>query len=326
MKAIVAEKPGPPNVLKIKDIPIPEAKNGWVLVKVRGFGLNRSEMYSRQGHSGDAVTFPRILGIECVGEVVEAPNSDLKAGQKIAAVMGNMGRLYDGGYAEYTLLPRSQVMPIETTLSWTDFAAIPEMYITAWGVLFEAIQVQPEQTILVRGGTSSVGRAIIEILKDMNCTVITTTRSEKKKLILEQAGADYIIVSGGAIAGQVREIVPDGVGGVVELVGSFEAIMDSLRTTRRRGVVSLVGFLGDEWEYGFPWMPSTVRLTLYASEEVEHTHYTPILQEIVKRVETGRYSTNIHRVFQLDEIVEAHEIMENSKAAGKLVVEVKHQD
>ncbi|MBC7870478.1 MAG: zinc-binding dehydrogenase [Chitinophagaceae bacterium] len=322
MRAVVAEKPGSPEILQIKEIPQPEPREGWVLIHVKAFGLNRSEMYSRQGHSGDAVTFPRVFGIECVGQVVAAPGSDLQPGQTVAAAMGSMGRKYDGGYAEYALIPRSQVMPIETTLSWTDLAAIPETYITAWGVLMEAIDVEAGQTILVRGGTSSVGRAVIDMLKDMDCTVITTTRSQQKKAILEAAGADHIIVADGDIAQQVRAIVPQGVDGVVELVGSYSAIMDSLSATRRRGVVSLVGFLGNEWDYGFAWMPSTVRLTLYTSEEVENTYYTPILQEIVKRVEAGRYHPNIDRVFQLEEIVEAHRIMENNQAAGKLVVQV----
>lgn len=324
MRAVVLEHPGSPDVLQIKDIPRPEPQAGWVLIRVQAFGLNRSELYTRQGHSGDAVTFPRVPGIECVGEVVVAPESDLQPGQTVAAAMGNMGRRYDGSYAQYTLVPRSQVMAVETTLSWTDFAAIPETYITAWGVVIEAINVQLGQTILVRGGTSSVGRAAIDILKDMDCMVIATTRSQQKQSILKLAGADHVLVADGEIAPQVRAIAPDGVDGVVELVGSYNAIIDSLQATKRRGVVSLVGFLGDEWDYGFPWMPSTVRLTLYSSEEVEQTTYTPILQEIVRRVEAGRYHPNIDRIFSLNEIAEAHRVMENSGAAGKLVVKVEH--
>jgi NADPH:quinone reductase-like Zn-dependent oxidoreductase len=323
MKAIVVEKPGSPDVLQLRDLPIPQAKPGWVLIAVKAFGLNRSELITRQGHSGDAVTFPRVLGIECVGEVVEAPGSDLKPGQKVAAAMGGMGRQFDGSYAEYTLLPRSQVMPIDTTLSWVDFAALPETYLTAWGVLKDAIDVQPGQTIFVRGGTSSVGRAAIDILKDMDCTIITSTRSESKRHILQAAGAQHVLVAGGNAAEQVRAIAPNGVDGVVELVGSYSAIMDSLQMTRRRGVVSMVGFLGGEWEYPFAWMPPTVRLTLYSSEEVEQHTHAPVLQEIVRRVEAGRYHANIDLVFALDEIVEAHRVMESNGAAGKLVVRVQ---
>lgn len=277
-------------------------------------------MYTRQGHSGGAVTLPRVLGIECVGEVVEAPESDLQVGQKVAAAMGNMGRFYDGGYAEYALIPRSQIMPIETTLPWADFGAIPETYITAWGIVIEALDTQAGETVLVRGGTSSVGRAAIDILKDMNCTVITTTRSETKAEVLRAAGADHVIIDTGEIVAQIREIVPNGVHRAVELVGRFSTIQDSLNATAPRGIVGLVGFLGDEWDYGLPWPPSTVRLTIYSSETVTTEVYTPILQEIVKRVEAGRYKPNIFRTFDFDEVVEAHRIMEESRASGKLVV------
>jgi NADPH:quinone reductase-like Zn-dependent oxidoreductase len=323
MKAIVVEQPGEAEVLQLREIPVPEPKPGWVLVKVKAFGLNRSELYTRQGHSGDAVTFPRVLGIECVGEVVAAPGSDLQPGQRIAAAMGHMGRQYDGSYAEYTLLPRSQVMPIQTSLSWAEFAAIPETYITAWGVVIEAIDAKPGQTILVHGGTSSVGRATIDILKDMDCTVIATTRSQQKRAVLEYSGADHVLVTDGDVAERVRQIIPAGVNGVVELVGRRETLTDSLQAAGRRGVVSMVGFLGNEWGYQwFPWMPSTARLTLYSSEEVETTTYTPILQEIVKRVEQGRYHPNIHQIFSLPGIVEAHRVMEESRASGKLVVVV----
>src|SRR2546430_2824933 len=96
MKAIVVEQSGSPEVLRIRQMPRPEPDNGWVVVRIRAFGLNRSEMFTRQGFSPD-VTFPRILGIEAVGEVEQDPSGHYQAGQKVAAVMGGMGRQYNGG-------------------------------------------------------------------------------------------------------------------------------------------------------------------------------------------------------------------------------------
>jgi NADPH2:quinone reductase len=90
MQAAVVHKPGGPEVLRVEERPVPEPRPGWVLVRVRAFGLNRSELVTRRGGSGDAVRFPRVLGIECVGEVVEAPDADLLGGQRIVAVMGGM--------------------------------------------------------------------------------------------------------------------------------------------------------------------------------------------------------------------------------------------
>lgn len=210
MKAVVVEKPGTPEVLQIKDIAIPAVKPGWVLVLVRAFGLNRSEMYTRQGHSGDAVTFPRVLGIECVGEVADPSDSDLAVGQKVAALMGSMGRKYDGGYAEYALLPIAQIIPIETNLPWAALGAIPETFVTAYGSL-ETLDLEAGQSLLIRGGTSSVGMAAITIAKDRGATVLATTRQETKRQILLDNDVDHVLIDNGRIANAVRELFSNGV-------------------------------------------------------------------------------------------------------------------
>jgi len=321
MQAYVIHQPGGIEALQRQEVPTPTAKPGWVLIRIKAFGINRAEIMTRQGHSGDAVTWPRIIGIECVGEIADASDSGLEVGQKVATVMGGLGRSHDGSYAEYTLAPTSQVMPIETSLSWTKFGAIPETYLTAWGVIKEAMDIQPGQTVMVRAGTSSVGRAATDILKDMGCTVIATTRSNAKRERLLESGVDHVLVTQVDTAEAIQEVAPDGLNGVVELVGTQDTIMDSLQACGRRGIVGIVGFLGYEWDYDwFPWMPSTVRLTLYASEEVEANRYTPILQEIVRRVEQGRYQPNIYRTFTFTELAEAHRVMEQNQASGKLVV------
>src|SRR4051794_25575868 len=113
MKAAVLYTPGGPENFKIETRPIPEPNIGHVLVKVKAFGLNRSELMTRKGYSPN-VAFPRILGIECVGEIENDPSGEFKQGQKVAAVMGGMGRGYDGSYAEYTVLPKEIIIPFES--------------------------------------------------------------------------------------------------------------------------------------------------------------------------------------------------------------------
>lgn len=324
MRAYLANEPGDVNVLQLQEMPDPTPTTGQALIRIEAFGLNRSELHTRLGFSGDAVPFPRVLGIECVGEVVAAPDSDLQEGQKVAALMGGMGRAYNGSYAEMIVVPRSQVLPINTKLSWTDFGALPLTYLTAWGFVIESIGIQEGQAVLVRGATSSVGMAAINILREMNCTIIATTRSEAKKARLIEAGATYVLITPELeVADRVREIVPEGVSGSVDLVGGLRAINDSLDAVAKRGAVCLGGSLGRAWDdKGFPRLRSAAHLTMHSSEIVETTYWTPILQTIVERVEQGQYAPNVYQVFPFEQLRQAQTVMENNGASGKLVISI----
>jgi NADPH:quinone reductase-like Zn-dependent oxidoreductase len=324
MKAIVVEHAGAPDVLQIRTLPRPQPRPGWVLIQVKAFGLNRSEMFTRQGLS-PGVTFPRVLGIECVGIVKAAPETNFAVGQTVAAVMGGMGRAYDGGYAEYTLVPASQVIPLHTTLPWELLAAIPETYLTAWGSLFDAMEVQPGQSLLVRGGTSSVGMAAITLAKDKGLQVLATTRNEEKREALREHGADDVVIDTGQVAGEVKRRVPGGVNGVLELIGTV-TLLDSLQAVAPKGIVCFTGLLANAWVlHEFEPMaalPSTVKLTTYQTETVTAANSTQALQQIVDGVAAGRYHVSVDRVFHFNEIVEAHRYMEENRAKGKLVVVV----
>ena len=324
MKAIVVEHPGSPDVLQIRTLPQPQPRPGWVLIHVKAFGLNRSEMYTRQGYS-PSVTFPRVLGIECVGIVEAAPQTSFAVGQTVAAVMGEMGRAYDGGYTEYTLVPASQVIPLQTTLPWELLAAIPETYLTAWGSLFDAMEVQPGQSLVVRGGTSSVGMAAIALAKERGLRVLATTRNEAKSEALQENGADEVVIDTGQIADEVKRRVPGGVSGVLELIGTV-TLLDSLQAVAPKGIVCFTGLLGNAWvmrEFEpMVAIPSTVKLTMYSTETVTSANSTVALQQIVNGVVAGRYRVNVDHVFHFHEIVEAHRYMEENRAKGKLVVVV----
>src|SRR5579864_6452673 len=134
MKAVVIHEAGGPEVLKIETLPVPEPRPGQVLIRVKAFGINRSELFTRQGHSPD-VKFPRVLGIEAVGLVQAAPMGEFRKGDIVATAMGGLGRQFDGGYAEYSCVPARQVQVIKTELPWETLGAIPEMLQTAWGSL-----------------------------------------------------------------------------------------------------------------------------------------------------------------------------------------------
>src|SRR3954462_12844463 len=197
MRAAVCVRAGDPEVLEIRELPVPAVREGWSLVRVKGAGLNRSELRTRQGHSR-SVRFPRVLGIECVGIVAASTDPAVPEGTTVAAVMGEMEREFDGGYAEYALLPNSLLRPLTTTLHWDALAALPETYLTAQGSL-DALGVVPggQGRLLIRGGTSSVGVAAASIAAGYGFEVAATTRSEAKAAALTAAGAAHVLIDDG---------------------------------------------------------------------------------------------------------------------------------
>jgi NADPH:quinone reductase-like Zn-dependent oxidoreductase len=316
MRAAVCVGAGGPEVLELRDLPVPAVREGWSLVRVRAAGLNRSELRTRQGHSPN-VRFPRVLGIECVGVVAASTDPRLPDGTTVAAVMGEMGRQFDGGYAEYALLPNALLMPVDTTLAWDVLAALPESYLTARGAL-DAVGVVPGGRLLIRGGTSSVGMAAASIASGHGLEVAATTRRPGKTDALT---VDHVLVDdGGSLAASVHAIWPDGPDHVLDLVGARTAV-DSLRLVRRGGTVcvagSLSGWLIPDFE-PIAMIPSGTRLTSFHSDDVKGS--AAMLQRVVDAVEAGVYRPNLDRVFGLADIVAAHRYMENDEATGKVVV------
>ncbi len=320
MRAVVLAAPGPPEALELRELPIPDPRPGWVLIRVKAFGLNRSELHTRLGLA-EGVTFPRVLGIEATGVVVAAPGGEYPVGQQVAALMGGMGRTFDGGYAEYTCVPASQVIAFHSRLGWAILGAVPEMLQTANGSLTLGLDAQAGQSLLIRGGTSSVGMAAAVLAKDRGLTVLATTRSPERAAALESIGVDHVIVDDGQVAPRARAIFPAGVDLALELVGT-PTLPDTLRATAIHGVVCFTGMLSNEWTvrdfYPIDYLPRGVRLTAYGGDAADLT--SDVLQSFLEGVAGGHLTVPLHRTYTLDEIAIAHADMEAGNATGKLVV------
>jgi NADPH:quinone reductase-like Zn-dependent oxidoreductase len=320
MRAVVLDAPGPADALVIRDVPVPEPVPGWVLIKVKAFGLNRSELHTRLGLA-EGVAFPRVPGIEAVGVVAKCPGGEFVAGQQAAALMGGMGRVFDGGYAEYTCVPVAQVVPFRSEMDWAVLGAVPEMLQTAHGSLDAGLDAQPGQSIVIRGGTSSVGLATAVLAKQLGMTVLSTTRSRAKSGALTGAGADHVLIDDGDVARQVRRILPAGADAALELVGT-PTLPDTLRSVRVHGVVCFAGMLSNQWIvrdfYPIDYLPRGVRLTAYGGEAADLP--ADLLQRYLDDVAAGRALVPIGHVYRFDQIVQAHADMEANRASGKLVV------
>lgn len=323
MKAWRLHQPGGPDAFVLEDISRPEPASGEVLIEVRAFGLNRSEYFTRIGES-PTVKLPRVLGIECVGTVVQDPSGELAPGQTVAAMMGGMGRQFDGSYAEYTCVPSSSVFPLATELPWEVLGALPEMLQTCHGSLHTGLEVQRGESLLIRGGTSSIGLATLAMAKQAGLQVISTSRSQAKADVLRAAGADEVVIDTGALVEQVRALRPEGVDRVLELIGTT-TLLDSLRCARPGGVVCMTGILGGQWELAafrpMDDIPTAVRLTSYSGGAGDISREQ--LQRYVSLVEGGELELQRGPVWDFEQLPLAHQAMDENRANGKMVVVVR---
>ena len=315
MNAVLLTGPTPAEEVRLTEVPVPEVRPGWVLVKVKAFGLNHSEQILRLSEiRADYIQKPIIPGIECVGEVADPSDSPLEAGQKVAALMGGMGRSFHGSYAEYALLPAHHVFPISSSRPWRELAAVPETWFTAWGSLFECLRLEPRDTLLIRGGTCALGYGAIQIAKALGCHVIATTHQESKLPLL--TAADEALLDTGTLAGRVS-----GVPKVLELVGP-RTLRDTLGCMERGSVVCSTGILGglsvlDGFD-PIKDIPNGVYLTGFFSNYPNQ----PVMDAIFSFIRNYRIKPHVGAAFDLAHIAEACAAQDSGTANGKIVVTI----
>ena len=313
MKAVVLDKITEGKDIVLSEVPIPEVRPGWVLVKVKAFGLNHSEKLLRLNEiRADYIQKPVIPGIECVGEIADPSESGFSIGQKVVALMGGMGRSFNGSYAEYALLPRRIVFRIESDLPWEALGAVPETYFTAWGSLFECLHLTADDMLLIRGATCALGYAAMQIAKALGCRVIATThREDKLPLIVD---ADEAVLDDGKLSGRIH-----GVTKALDLIGPRN-LKDTLTAVEKGGIVCQTGLLGGVYALnGFDPIkdiPNGVYLTGFFSNYPTQQ----VMDAVFAFLNEKKLVPVRGKVFDFENVREAVTAQDEGRVNGKIVV------
>ena len=322
MNAAIITRPGPPSVLQIQTTPKPTPALNEALIQIRAFGLNHAEVHMRRGEWDSASP---ISGIECAGTVVSCPSNALSPGTTVVAVMGGMGRSRPGSYGEYVTVPVEYVVPIQTTLAWKELAALPEVYVTAWCCLFKILEVKGGERVLIRGATSTLGQAVVNLAVNAGAKITATTRRRERFDELKGMGVEDVKVESSDLSSQFA--TPPGFDKALNFIGNT-ALLDTVNLTRAGGRMLQAGWLGGLEPLGSfnPMLDfkSGVHFSLFHSGRSLGPPDFPLsevpLQEIVRKIEEGEWDAKPARVFEFERIVEAHEVLDRGDAGGKIVV------
>lgn len=315
MKAAIIDKITPAANIRISEVEIPKIKPGWVLIKVKAFGLNHSEKILRLEEINESyIQKPVIPGIECVGIIENPSDSNFKKGQKVISLMGGMGRSFNGSYCQYAILPAHHVFSVESNLTWEQLAAIPETFFTAWGSLFECLQLKQTDKLLVRGATCALGYAAIQIAKAVGCKVVATTHKENKLKYI--SNADEQILDEGILTGKIKGITK-----ALDLVGP-KSLKDSLTTVEKGAIVCNTGILGGVYELNnfdpIKDIPNGVYLTGFFSNYPTQQ----IIDDIFNFINKKNIIPNFVNVFDFKNIKDAITAQDTGTVNGKIVVKI----
>ena len=346
MQALRIHGHGGPDVLRVEDVPTPEAGPGQVLVRVLGVSINHLDLWVRRGMPGLTIGFPRILGCDGTGEIVAlgpgvrgvdrdtalqvgqlvvlepgfttGPSKELEAGNDhLASDYSIRGEHADGFAAEYVALDANYCLPLPAGVDPVQAAAVPLVFLTAWGMLISRARLVAGETVLVLGGASGVGSAAIQIAKDRGARVLATAGSESKRALAQELGADEVIDHRDEGWGKEVARLTDrrGVDVVFEHVGpaTWKSSMSCMAPGAR--LVTCGGTTGPKVELLLPHL-FIKNLTVMGSTMGPRS----VFPEIFERIASGAFRPVVDRVMPMSAARDAHVLLEDRAALGKIVL------
>jgi len=322
MRCIEISAPGGPEVLKLAERPVPQPLAGQVLIKVAAAGVNRPDVFQRQGGYPPPAGASDLPGLEIAGEIVSvgADVKNVKLGDLACALVSG------GGYAEYTTADAELCLPIPSGLSMVEAAALPETFFTVWHNVFERAALKPGEVLLVHGGTSGIGTTAIQLGKVLGARVFASAGGAEKCRACEQLGAEkaFDYRTEDFVAG-LKAITSGGANVILDMIGG-DYVQRNLRALAFQGRLVSIAFLrGSKVEVDLmPVMLKQLTLTgstLRSQPVVNKARIATALREQVwPLLAAGRIKPVIYRTFPLADAAEAHRLMETSAHIGKIVL------
>lgn len=328
MIAIFAEKPGGPEVLKPRSIPVPEPKEGEVLIRVHAAGINRPDIGQRRGAYPPPPGVSEALGLEISGEVVAVgpgADSQFSVGDEVCSLVAG------GGYAEYCVAPIQQVLPKPKGLSHIESAALPETFFTVWTNVFRIGRFKEGETVLIHGGASGIGTTATQLVKAFGATqiIVTAGTDEKGKACLD-LGADHAInYRNEDFADRVLEITDGrGVDVILDLVCA-KYLESNLKALAVDGRLVIIAFLGGGQADGIN-IEGMIRKrqTLSGSTlrpqtpEMKGAIADDLRSMVWPKIEEGSIKPVIQSIHKLENAADGHAELEAGNHFGKIVLEV----
>jgi NADPH:quinone reductase len=326
MTQIAMDGAGAPEVMKIAKGPVPELKPDELLIRVQAAGVNRPDIAQRQGSYPPPPGASPILGLEVSGEIAAAGSAvtGWSVGDKVCALTNG------GGYAEYCTAPAPQCLPWPKGYDAVKAAAVPETFFTVWANLFQAGRLASGERALIHGGTSGIGVTAIQLAHEFGATVYATAGSDEKCAACVRFGCEAAInYHTEEFAARIKELTGGrGVDVILDMVGGPYATRN-VRSLGLDGRLVLIAFLGGSKVESFDLTQVMVRrLTITGSTMRPRTtaQKGQIAAELREKVwpvlNAGRCAPVIHATFRLDQVVEAHKLMESSQHIGKIMLTI----
>jgi NADPH2:quinone reductase len=323
MRAVEIKQPGGPEVLVPTRRPVPQPAKGEVLIRVAAAGVNRPDVFQRQGSYAPPPGTTDLPGLEVAGEVVAIgpETARWKVGDKVTALVAG------GGYAEYCVAPAPQCLPIPDGLTMIEAAALPETFLTVWTNVFQRGRLQAGETLLVHGGSSGIGTTAIQLASRSGSRVFATAGSAEKCSKCRELGASVAIdyKTEDFVKVIERETGGKGVDVILDMVGG-DYINRNLQCLAVEGRMVHISFLkGTKAEINLSSLmvkrQTITGSTLRPQSVAQKGAIAKAVEEKVwPLVAAGEVRPQIHATFPLEQAAEAHRLMESSAHVGKIML------